>query len=621
MLEAALPFGSEMAIMLNGERLLPSKVTAPTIADWVIGPDLEMDSVELVGDGTGGNDEGQPDSEEKIPLKSGKVPKPYIEIPGIGRVTGRIRLFEDRITGGISDERGASNGFHVNVLGRVVNQSDPDFGLSNLSHAAWARFRMTVRADGLNDFLTTSREQFREQRELKVFRAFLRKAFNKARTFYDSDQQVEMSDGGDVLVRSLGVLSLSPLRNVVSETLQTQPPLPGLFDESGIKDRAATRKAWKEKTADNISNALKQVKYERTDDDSFAKFRLSDNAIIVNKEHPFVLEHSRSRAEKELVRTIAMVNLLTDVYAIDIGVQASLLVDIRGYRDRLMRYRALQRRHSGTYIAKLLLETQHDEDYRNLEVALSDALRYLGYHVKDLATSGEPEGIASAFTMPTDARPTGDTPHPPLYSFSFDAKSSKHPASKTGNIDLAAIVDHRDRYKANYALVVAPGFTGTAIKTRCAKQKVTPITARDLGRLLGYTVKVGAIPLTKLREIFSLYDPDAVSKWIDDLDPWLARSRSLTIDVFLNALKRLRGKVPDVLPAGVIAYECREGLKVPKVRAEDVIALAKGLSILIPDLIGIENDKIVVNASPERVAAAVKAQLEELEPLSGVEES
>ena len=48
-----------------------------------------------------------------------------------------------------------------------------------------------------------------------------------------------MPDGGDVLVKSMGVLSLAPLRSAVSETLRTQAPLPGLFDETGISDREA----------------------------------------------------------------------------------------------------------------------------------------------------------------------------------------------------------------------------------------------------------------------------------------------------------------------------------------------------------------------------------------------
>ena len=525
----------------------------------------------------------------------------------------RVRLFEDIISGGKSEERGASNGFHVNVLGRIVNQHDPSFGEENLSHAAWARFRMTVRADGLNEHLTTNREQFRECRGMKIFRAFLRKAFNKARNTHDSDSSVTMPDGGDVLVQSLGVVSLSPLRSVVSEVLRTQPAIPDLFDESGIDDREEKRRSWREDTAESIKSALGQVKYEKLGDDSFAKFRIRDSSVVVNREHPFVMEHSHSRAEKELIRTIAMIGLLSDVYALDIGVDPGMLHNVRGYRDRLMRFRALQRRQSGVYIARLLRDNQHDSrNSRRLEAAVSDALRYLDFDVRDLGQSGEPEGIAKAFATPTASRPTEENPRPPLYSFSFDAKSSKHRVAKTGNISLDAVVEHRDRYNANYALVVAPGFSDGALVTRCTQQRVTPMTTVDLGKLLEITVEYGAIPVTSFREVFQCFDPQDVSRWVDGLAAKMKAGRKLTIDVFIKALEELKGKVPDALAASMVAFTCRETLGVVEVQEPDVISLAKGLQVIVPDLVGVVDDKIVVNASASHVAAAIRSQLEKL---------
>lgn len=623
MLKAALPFESEMVIRVNGERLSSSKINATLTKEWVIGPALDIDYVELDEDEEDSGDNATITGDAKpkptrIAVKSGLEPYPYVELPEVGRVTGLARLFDEKISGGKSEERGASNGFHVNVLGRVVNQGDPSFGEENLSHAAWARFRMTVRADGLNEYLTTNREQFKERRGLKIFRAFLRRVFNKARTNYDSDANADMPDGGDVLVQSLGVLSLSPLRSVVSETLRTQPPLPGLFDESGISDREEKRTAWRENTADNIKNALGQVKYEKIDDESFVKFRINDSTVVVNKDHPFVIEHSRTKAEKELVRTVAMVSLLSDVYALDLGIEPAMLENIRGYRDKLMRFRSLQRRKSGIYIARLLLQTQHESDHsKRLEAVVSDALRYLGFDVRDLAQSGEPEGIASAFPAPTQGNPTIDDPTPPLYSFSFDAKSSKKEVAKTGNISLDAVAEHRDRYKADHALVIAPGFSDGALAVRCDQQKITPMTARDLGRLLEYTVEYGAIPVTKFREVLLLRDPAKVTAWVDELGEAMKEKRTLTIDVFLKALEALKGQVPDVLSASTIALTCRRDLNVASVREADVTALVKGLQIIIPDLVGISEDRIVVNASAERVAAAVSAQLEKLHEESG----
>ena len=624
MLASALPFGSEMAIDVNGERLTSTKLTAHQLADWVIGPGLGIEHINInesdnapekhVDDPSPADVDSDENSRpQEIQIDAGTEPYQYVKLPTIGRITGRVRLFEDKITGGKSDERGASNGFHVNVLGRIVNQHDPSFSEANLNHAAWARFRMTVRADGLNRYLTTNREQFRECHALRVFRAFLRKVFNLARNHYDSDTNAVMPDGGDVLVQSLGVISLNPLRNVVSETLRTRPAIPGLFDDTGIHDRDEKRQSWREDTAQNIKNALGQVKYEKLTDDSFVKFRIADSSVVVNKDHPFVAEHSHSRAEKELLRTVAMIGLLADVYALDIGVAPQLLDSVRAYRDKLMRFRALQRRQSGVLIAKLLKDTQHDSAHSNrLEAAVSGALRYLGFDVRDLGQPGEPEGLARAFATPTDSKPTRQDPRPPLYSFSFDAKSSKHKVAKTGNISLDAVVEHRDRHKADHALVIAPGFSEGALANRCHELRVTPITAEDLRKLLKYTVEYGAIPVTKLREMFQRFDPKDVSAWVAGLATHLNESRTLTIDVFIKALQELKGKVPDALSASMVAFTCRETLGVVEVQDADVIALARGLQVLVPDLIGVDDDKIAVNANATRVADAIRTQIDKL---------
>ena len=621
MLQAALPIGSEMAIFLNDDLLSSSKLDLKKEEEWTIGPELQISCIEIdeSDDEEGENAQSGGDDPSntlgsgltEIPVTASDSPWPHIKIPGIGKVTGQVQLFKDRITGGKSDERGASNGFHVNVLGRVINQQNISFGQENLSHAAWARFRMTVRADGLNDYLTTNREQLTECREVVVFRAFLRKAFNKARQQYDSDGESGLPDGGDVLVRSLGVISLKPLRNVVAETLKSQSPLPGLFDESGLNDREDMSRTWQQETSENIGSALGAIRYGQVDDGSFVKYRLEDRSMVVNRDHPFVAEYSRTRAEKELLRTIAMVNFLTDVYVLDLGIEPQILQDIRSYRDRLLKFKALQRRKSGIHITKLLRQVEHDSaNSRKFEAVLSDALRYLGFEVKDMAKPGEPEGVASAYTYPTK-QPIDPEEQPPLYKFTFDAKSSKHDAAKTGNIDLAAITEHRDKYHADYALVVAPGFSGDAIGSRCENSKVTPMTAADLGMLLEYTVKYGAIDLVTLREIFERFRPDQVHDWVQRLGDRLTENRVLTLDIFLKSLEHMKGNVPDAISAGMFVYICKTELR-KIVTNTDVLALAKGLEILIPDLIGVENDKIIVNASVQRVAAAIESQLETL---------
>lgn len=85
-----------------------------------------------------------------------------------------------------------------------------------------------------------------------------------------------------------------------------------------------------------------------------------------------------------------------------------------------------------------------------------------------------------------------------------------------------------------------------------------------------YTVAHGAIPVTKLREIFEIYDSKKVSVWVDNLQIWIKTKRPLTLDIFLKALESLKGRVPDVLPAGTLAFVCRSTLNAVSVTYEDV---------------------------------------------------
>lgn len=604
MLQASLPLGADILIFVNGEPITSSKVSLLTHQEWLIGPDLGIEHIKI-------SMNGNPEDVEHVDVESNNMPYPHVKIQGIGEVTGTVKLFYDKLTGGKSGERGTSNGFVVNVLGRIVNRDDPSFGELNLSHAAWSKFRMTVRADGLNRHITINRDQFKDTREMLIFKAFLRKVFNKGRTFHDSDENSILPDGGDVLIKSLGVISLSPLRSLVTETLRKKAPLPGLFDETDIEDREEKLSSWTENTQENIKHVLGEVKFDKFDDGGFVKFRIADNSIIVNANHPFVLEHSSTKREKELVRTLAMVMYLTDIFSLNIGVEGSHLISIRDYREQLMKYKALQKRQSGIHIARLLHDVEHDSDYRKLEAVASDALSWLGYDVEDLAKPGEPEGIASAYAIPTLNKPTVHDPRPPLYKFTWDAKSTKHDKVQTNNINLAGVVHHREQYSADYALVIAPEFQDGGLVEQCQTQKVTPIRAKDLGKMLEVTVQYGAIPVTHLRGMFDFYDPALVSEWVDGLADWIQQNRELTLDLFLEALDKFRKKMPDVLDAGTIAFTCREDLGALGVRDNDVIAVAKGLSIAIPELIGIKDkSKIEINAKPSMIKNAIEKQLE-----------
>jgi hypothetical protein len=118
MLAAALPIGSEIAIGVNGDILSPSKLSTPVSHEWVIGPDLKINDIEFEEEAATSDPDTEPSPPTKIPVTTQTKPYPHIKITGLGSISGRVRLYKEKITQGKSEERGASNGFHVNVLSR-----------------------------------------------------------------------------------------------------------------------------------------------------------------------------------------------------------------------------------------------------------------------------------------------------------------------------------------------------------------------------------------------------------------------------------------------------------------------------------------------------------------------
>lgn len=125
LLRSALPLGNTISIYFNGERVSSGKSSIPVQKEWVLGKDAQIAQVELP-------------SGEIVNVVEKATPTPHLFIDGIGQITGRARLFADKISGGRSEEIEISNGVFVNILGRVIKPEDPYFGLSNLSHSVWA---------------------------------------------------------------------------------------------------------------------------------------------------------------------------------------------------------------------------------------------------------------------------------------------------------------------------------------------------------------------------------------------------------------------------------------------------------------------------------------------------
>ena len=591
-LRSALPLGTTISVKFNDEALYSSKSTAPVQEEWILGPGLDIDPLEI--DGT------------VLPVVAKATPYPHLEIEGIGAVSGRARIFKSRISGGKSDQVDASNGFFVNVRGRVIKPEDPYFGIDNLNHSAWAKFRATIRADGLDDRISVNRESIADSLELQIVRAILKKLFNKARGVHDASAGAGWPNAGEILTEKWGTVPFEPLLRVVGERLRGT--LPAFVDASRITDLAGTQREWETLPPKDVIRDV--VLEEGAREDRLATYDPATRRVIVNKSHPFAREHGTTQEQLRLLRDTAFVELLTDAFMADIGIPDDRIKEISDYRERAYRLVAQVGRKSAAQIATMLLEaTDHPKGFERI---IGDALEHIGFSVERLGQSGQPEGVATANITAA----SGDVPQ--VYKFTYDAKSSQKGKASTHNVSPSTLARHRKDSGADFALVVAPDFADGALQKEAADAGVTPIRAKDLAALLMLTVGFGPLDLTAFKSVFALHDPDAVASWVKSLQQTMSAKPHLQLDTLIQALDQItkdNPQRPDALNCTLIAEQCRKVLQnnsFPK--KNDVAAVIRGLAVTIPNVISIADSgfEVTLNAPAQKIREALAHQLDQV---------
>lgn len=605
MLRTSLPLGSKFAIHFNDSPLESSKINAPVTETWIAGPDFPIKQFSVPS-----KDPDVP--AEVVQVQAESSPHPHLLVPGLGSITGQVTLFQDSIAGGKSTALGSSNGFFVNILGRVVNAEDPYFGLENLNHAAWARFRATLRIDELNDAVSVNREGLLEGEKLDLVRAFLMACFNHVRTAYDAANRANWPDAGDILTDAWGTVPLAPLRSVIEQGLASGE-MPSFVTALDGDPTDAQRESWS--SVKEHSDVVSDVRFvARGAEDVVVEYDVETREIVVNESHPFVREYASSHELRLLLRDQAMADLLTSAYMTQLGVDESLLDQVELYRDQLLRLLARLRRRTGFQIAELLEQAASHKKDKALEVILGDALEALGYVVERMGGSGKPEGLATAPISPKK------TSQSSAYSFTYDAKSSASKKVKTGNVGTGGLARHRDDYGANYILVVGPDFEDGALQQECEQQEITPMKATDLGRLLVATTQHGPLSLEDLEPMFALRDPAAVTSYVHDFLATLSEKAVLSYDQILDSLESIGFDSPDMLTCSVIAKNIRDSTGSPEFPTKlDVSNVLKGMQILTPQLIRVQNDNVFLGARPDTFRSALLAQVARLPKVFGSE--
>jgi len=597
-LRAALPLGPTITLAMDGEEIESSKIDKQLLANLVLGETFSPSSVT-------GEDSGRDLTVEAV--EEGGVKGLQIENLS-GLVTGEIKVYNQSIATGKSAERARSNGFFVNVKGRVINMADERFGLPALSHGVWAKLRVTVRADGLDRALSVSRETVDETAAVDAVRGLLRAAFNQARSLYE--EEATWPSLSEILTNEWGTVPLTPLLNAVARTVggTLEPGL--LIDTSDIDDPDEAHKSLQRAIEADPGSTLSEVRAERGDPDGpLARYELSSRKVIVNSEHPFYINQLEGGHEPaEILQTAALVELLSDAYLLELGVNDDIVKEARRYRDQVERLIASAKRKAAPFIAKLLMESTADE--KALEKLIAEALDAVGFHIIHQAQSNKPEGIATA-----DLAPDGSGER--RYRLVYEAKSTTKADGKVSTKDVYisgqdrhrrhAAADTDDATEVEHALVVAPNFRAGALEDECEQAGVCPMRARDLARLLMGVAATGPLDLVEFREVLTLHDPDKVAQKVEELISQAKERSAITIQELVEALADFDNV--DQLSTGVIADRMRSkrGTKTPlETEVQDLIG---GLEMLVPAGIQrVSMDRFILGTSPERLAEAVRVQ-------------
>lgn len=454
--------------------------------------------------------------------------------------------------------------------------------------------------------MKVNREGLLQTEELEVFQAFLRALFNKVRT-YANDKENTMPNAGEVLTKSWGVMPTTALHNLVSETLRGIGTAPGLIDMTGIVDKEATLKNWEKIAQTEPGDLISTVIFEPLSPSlPLVRYELMNRRIVINGNHPFVREHNDSPEQQRLLRDTALVELLSEAYMIELGINQGFVTETLQYRDRALRLTTQVYRKSGVQIAQMLLDsTKHP---KGLEIIVGDALQYLGFIVKRMAKPGEPEGTATAPTTPleNDVKST--------YSFTYDAKSSQDDKVQTKDLNIARLTGHRDANGGDHILVVAPDYQNGNLQEDCAKYSVTPMRARDLAKLLMLCAATGPLNLNEFRKVFDFTDPNAIHDWVETLDSKVKASPRLSLDTILTVLHgRYIG--PNAITTSVIADRISQLPNVNKnPKTEEVQSIIAGLSVLVPSLVQIMGSNVYLSTSPEKIREAILTQISTIPP-------
>ena len=276
------------------------------------------------------------------------------------------------------------------MLGRLINIEDEYFGIDSnkLRHGTFARFRLVVHIDKLDDELQSTREGIRDGPVCKTTRNLLHAIFNFIRPkIEDAD---ESEPPGKRMARKLAGSPASLSRRPIVELARlalagkAQPRYTIVPGKLEVSEHTAFITSLSER-AENPEEFVRGVEfsYNLSTEDGVALYDTTQSVLRINALHPFVGAFSddyQTRDRSFSLELLAMAEVLLEAQLYHRGYKSVEVDEIILERDELLRYLA---RSSGRRTALMVSQDLQNarNDANQLEEELVAAFEKLGFDV------------------------------------------------------------------------------------------------------------------------------------------------------------------------------------------------------------------------------------------------
>ena len=582
-LSTALPLNPNFVLHFNGTLLESSKSGIEPWKTWVFGD--EEDAIVRKYD------------EYSSYLNNDTF---YVDLPNIKGICGHIDLYRDSLLTGKSEQAGRSNGIFLTVRKRLINIDDPLLGMEAMSHGVFNRVRIMVEADGLNDYLTSTRESIKASDALEDLRTYIKRKFSEVKDWYfkEVEEETKKNQASYKIASAPYSLSRQPLSLVAKRYCNGE--LQNLFLTDMPQLKSEKEKQEFLSNLDNRSTSeegiINKVEWcTLSPKEPIAKLDIASGFAKINLMHPFFANFIDEVKSLLPFQLFALTEILTECILLEGGINQDEVRDIMRNRDLLLRELTYSDKPNAPLVAQLLRDTISDS--AGLESSVYNAFNTLGYETTPIGGNGKPDGLAIAYIGPKDSAIN--------YSVTYDAKSTAKDKIKAVTAHVSGVLRHKTDYNANYACVIAVDFEGaedenSAVNKEAKQHSINLFRVKDLAKLvlLSSPKQIG---LNDLKDLFeNCHTVKETSSWIDNLQT--KQVNIGPIKELLNGVYNINKK--DCEPASLQALR----YAVPELinySVDELKTLVQSIERLVPNYVHLTDNIISLNTTPEKIMETI----------------